>query len=371
MNSQRTIPPVPFRTSTIAAMPHPSDRKRAIEEMTSKCKEPSPEGSLMSFQTTPSSSSRSRPSSVKLAKKSTTNTPATPKTSRPRPLQLHRPATSQARKARGSTTATTRTRALRRPQALASPRDCAVRSRRQVYKNYKSRNHTPLHNTDTSVGECRRHGCQNEHDPEKMSICKNLLYKGSCSDEYCAVSHEPSPHNMPSCLHFLQGRCTKDDCRFIHANVGREATNCVAFGTLGYCEKGSACTELHLRECPFFSNKDFCHWKDSCRLGHVYRASRMKKSSLFKAPYVEATGPPTPPFAAPPSLPKALGPPSSPFAALPSLSKAWPAEAPGLSTSPIAAPEARSITKKSQISYTPPDFIEEPNYIPFDDSDDE
>jgi hypothetical protein len=204
-----------------------------------------------------------------------------------------------------------------------------------------------------------------------MSICKNLLYKGSCSDEYCAVSHEPSPHNMPSCLHFLQGRCTKDDCRFIHANVGREATNCVAFGTLGYCEKGSACTELHLRECPFFSNKDFCHWKDSCRLGHVYRASRMKKSSLFKAPYVEATGPPTPPFAAPPSLPKALGPPSSPFAALPSLSKAWPAEAPGLSTSPIAAPEARSITKKSQISYTPPDFIEEPNYIPFDDSDDE
>jgi hypothetical protein len=325
----------------------------------------------MSFQTTPSSSSRSRPSSVKLAKKSTTNTPATPKTSRPRPLQLHRPATSQARKARGSTTATTRTRALRRPQALASPRDCAVRSRRQVYNNYKSRNHTPLHNTYTSVGECRRHGCQNEHDPEKMSICKNLLYKGSCSDEYCAVSHEPSPHNMPSCLHFLQGRCTKDDCRFIHANVGREATNCVAFGTLGYCEKGSACTELHLRECPFFSNKDFCHWKDSCRLGHVYRASRMKKSSLFKAPYVEATGPPTPPFAAPPSLPKALGPPSSPFAALPSLSKAWPAEATGLSTSPIAAPEARSITKKSQISYTPPDFIEEPNYIPFDDSDDE
>ena len=234
-----------------------------------------------------------------------------------------------------------------------------------------------------------------------MAICKTLIYKGSCSDEFCAVSHEPSPHNMPSCLHFQQGRCTKDDCRFIHVNVGREATNCVAFGTLGYCEKGSACTELHLRECPFFSNKGFCHWKDSCRLGHVHRASRMKKSSLSKAPYVEATGPPTPPFAAQTSLlskapyVEATGPPTPPFAvpssllfkaphvyaprpptppvtASPSLSKARPVDTPGQPpTSPIAASEAQSIGKKSQISSTPPDFTQEPNYIPFEDSDDE
>jgi hypothetical protein len=143
-----------------------------------------------------------------------------------------------------------------------------------------------MYTTNTDVGVCSHHGCLHEHNVDKMAICRSLLYKGSCpSGEYCDLSHKLSPHNVPSCLHFQEDRCTKDDCRFGHVSVSHEALNCVAFGVTGYCEKGATCTELHLRECPFFTNKGYCIHADRCRLGHVRRASRMKKASPSKARY--------------------------------------------------------------------------------------
>ena len=92
------------------------------------------------------------------------------------------------------------------------------------------------------------------------------------------MSHKPSPHNSPTCLHFQDGRCTNDDCRFAHVHVNPAAPNCDAFGRLGYCEKGKLCPDLHAHECPSFSNTGVCPSGDKCRLGHVHRASRMRQA---------------------------------------------------------------------------------------------
>jgi hypothetical protein len=39
------------------------------------------------------------------------------------------------------------------------------------------------------------------------------------------------------------------------------------------------CSELHANECPHFSNNGSCPYGDKCRLGHVHRASRMRKAA--------------------------------------------------------------------------------------------
>jgi hypothetical protein len=102
--------------------------------------------------------------------------------------------------------------------------------------------------------------------------------------EQCSLSHEASPHNAPTCLHFQAGRCNNDDCRFAHVRINPAALNCEAFGSLGYCEKGDKCAELHAHECPSFSNTGTCRYGDDCRLGHVRRASRMRKSTRLSSP---------------------------------------------------------------------------------------
>ncbi|KAF2132583.1 hypothetical protein P153DRAFT_284284 [Dothidotthia symphoricarpi CBS 119687] len=132
----------------------------------------------------------------------------------------------------------------------------------------------------TSTGVCSRHGCRHLHDPNKQALCKRWLYKGSCpKGNFCALSHEPSPHNMPTCLHFQDGHCNNDDCRFAHIRINPAASVCEAFGRLGYCEKGDQCANFHAYECPDFSNKGVCRFGDKCQLRHVHRAARMRKTS--------------------------------------------------------------------------------------------
>lgn len=132
----------------------------------------------------------------------------------------------------------------------------------------------------TSTGVCTRHACPYHHDPNKQAICKRWLYKDDCpKGEFCPLSHTATAENAPTCLHFQDGRCNNDECRFAHIRVNPAALNCEAFGRLGYCVKGDNCAELHAHECPTFSNTGDCSYGDKCRLGHVYRASRMRKTT--------------------------------------------------------------------------------------------
>ncbi|KAF9699776.1 hypothetical protein EKO04_002211 [Ascochyta lentis] len=139
--------------------------------------------------------------------------------------------------------------------------------------------------TFTSTGLCTRHGCPLIHDPNKQALCKRWLFKNDCNrGDHCSLSHEPTSHNVPTCLHFQEGRCTNEDCRFAHIRVNPAAQICDAFGRLGYCEKGAECADLHAYECPDFANKGECIRGDKCPHRHVLRASRMRKSTGRSSP---------------------------------------------------------------------------------------
>lgn len=132
----------------------------------------------------------------------------------------------------------------------------------------------------TSTGVCTRRGCQYRHDPNQQALCKRWLYKNDCPEgDFCSLSHVATRANAPTCLHFQRDRCNNKDCRFAHVRIDPAARNCEAFGRMGYCEKGNACTELHAHECPSFSNTGVCSYGDKCRLGHVHRASRMRQTT--------------------------------------------------------------------------------------------
>lgn len=138
--------------------------------------------------------------------------------------------------------------------------------------------------SNNRVGVCARHGCRYDHDPNKQALCKRWLYKDDCpKGAFCLLSHSSSPENAPTCLHFQDDRCSKDDCRFAHVHLNPAASNCDSFGRLGYCEKGNACTNLHAHECPTFANTGICSYGDKCRLGHVHRASRMRKANRLSS----------------------------------------------------------------------------------------
>lgn len=143
-------------------------------------------------------------------------------------------------------------------------------------------------------GICTRHGCPLLHDPNKQALCKRWLFKNDCSrGDRCSLSHEPTPHNVPTCLHFQEGRCTNEDCRFAHIRVNPAAQICDAFGRLGYCEKGAECADLHAYECPDFANKGECIRGDKCPLRHVHRASRMRKAAGNSSPEGQSRAPST------------------------------------------------------------------------------
>lgn len=98
----------------------------------------------------------------------------------------------------------------------------------------------------------------------------------------CDLSHEPSPHRSPACVHFLRGRCSNPDCRYAHIRVNPGAPVCREFATLGYCEKGASCEERHVHECPDYANNGVCH-KKRCRLPHVDRAGQIRKAAAAAA----------------------------------------------------------------------------------------
>jgi hypothetical protein len=94
------------------------------------------------------------------------------------------------------------------------------------------------------------------------------------------MSHDASPERVPNCLHYAKGHCTNADCPYTHSRAAPGALVCEAFGFYGYCDKGAACSERHVYECPDFSNTGVCKTK-GCKLLHRERASVLR--NLAKA----------------------------------------------------------------------------------------
>ncbi|CAG8888587.1 unnamed protein product [Penicillium salamii] len=125
--------------------------------------------------------------------------------------------------------------------------------------------------------------CLFTHDPSKVAICKDFLQTGQCAaGSSCDLSHEPSPHRSPTCMHFLRGRCANPECRYAHIRVTPGAPVCRAFATLGYCDKGDSCEEKHVHECPDYANAGACN-KKRCQLPHVDRAGQIRKAAAAAA----------------------------------------------------------------------------------------
>ena len=103
--------------------------------------------------------------------------------------------------------------------------------------------------------------------------------KGSCpSGDSCDLSHDLTPHRIPTCLHFAKGSCSNPTCRYTHVRVSPAAPVCRGFGIYGYCEKGLTCEERHIHECPDFSNTGICNTK-GCKLPHRHKASVMRTNT--------------------------------------------------------------------------------------------
>lgn len=118
--------------------------------------------------------------------------------------------------------------------------------------------------------------CPYVHDPNKVAICPRFLKDGECPQGVaCDLSHDPNPHRVPECVHFLRGNCSNPNCRYVHIRVNPAAPICRPFATEGYCEKGADCTDRHLHECPDFDATGVCKNK-RCKLPHVERAGRRR-----------------------------------------------------------------------------------------------
>jgi hypothetical protein len=90
--------------------------------------------------------------------------------------------------------------------------------------------------------------------------------------EACPLSHDPNGHRMPHCTKFPDCKYGAA-CRYPHVHVSPRAAICRPFATVGYCDRGLACPERHVRECPEFSDKGTCSTK-GCRLPHIIRKRR-------------------------------------------------------------------------------------------------
>ncbi|KAF1999462.1 hypothetical protein P154DRAFT_523259 [Amniculicola lignicola CBS 123094] len=110
-------------------------------------------------------------------------------------------------------------------------------------------------------------------------MCKRYLSKSGCADDMCPLSHKPSANRMPHCVHFVNGRCTNDHCKYAHVRIPNSALICEPFARLGYCEKGEGCSERHTYfECPDHVNKGHCDVK-GCKLPHTIHAGRLRQQA--------------------------------------------------------------------------------------------
>jgi hypothetical protein len=135
-----------------------------------------------------------------------------------------------------------------------------------------------------TVGSCTKGPmCRYLHIPDKVAICREFLKDGNCSlGASCDLSHDARAERVPNCLHHAKGNCTNADCVFTHSKAAAGAPVCKDFGYYGYCDRGAACTERHVYECPDFSNTGQCRNK-GCKLLHRERASVLRNQAKADA----------------------------------------------------------------------------------------
>lgn len=122
------------------------------------------------------------------------------------------------------------------------------------------------------------------HDPAKVGICQKYLLNGQCRlGLNCDLSHQSTPERVPTCVHFLHGRCSKADCRYAHVHIDQSIqTICRAFAILGFCSRGAFCKERHAFECPDHAATGSCTVK-KCRLRHVDRAGQIRQQAFTRS----------------------------------------------------------------------------------------
>ena len=132
--------------------------------------------------------------------------------------------------------------------------------------------------TQVVLGRCAKGPrCPYIHNPSEVAICRKFLQKGSCPEgDSCDLSHDPTLERVPTCLHFLRGKCSNPTCLYAHIRVDPSAPVCRDFAILGYCGKGKECLDRHISECPDYANTGVCR-STRCRLRHVDHAGQLKK----------------------------------------------------------------------------------------------
>ncbi|WFD49262.1 hypothetical protein GLX27_003942 [Malassezia furfur] len=123
----------------------------------------------------------------------------------------------------------------------------------------------------TRTGACRRGAsCPFVHDDTKRALCPGALKPSGCTNPRCLLSHTPSAHSVPHCVHYLRtGECRNGDrCPYTHASLAPDAPLCPAFSRTGWCDAGAQCPARHARECPAFAAHGACT-NPTCRLAHV------------------------------------------------------------------------------------------------------
>ena len=124
--------------------------------------------------------------------------------------------------------------------------------------------------------------CPYVHDPHRVAICPKYLQDTCPEGILCDLSHDPTPHRVPFCLHFQRGNCTNPACKYAHVKVNPAAKICRAFTREGYCDKGATCAEKHIYECPDYDEKGICKDK-SCKLPHIEHAARRRLAAAAKS----------------------------------------------------------------------------------------
>lgn len=133
----------------------------------------------------------------------------------------------------------------------------------------------------TKTGRCNRAlSCPYAHDPGRLSVCPRFL-RGSCqhTGDTCALSHLPTAHNTPSCVHFQASSTCRNGqkCLYPHVRVSVDAPVCEEFARDGWCPADpGTCPRLHAWECQEYREKGVCSKDGKCGLRHILRAEQAK-----------------------------------------------------------------------------------------------
>lgn len=137
------------------------------------------------------------------------------------------------------------------------------------------------------TGRCNRAlTCPYSHDPSRLSICPKFL-RHTCAfpASSCPLSHNPTAHNTPSCVHFQATPTCRNGiaCLYPHVRVSEDAGVCDAFAREGWCDaEAGTCPKLHVWECGEWRETGTCSRGRRCGLRHVLRAE-VGRGSLGEA----------------------------------------------------------------------------------------